>query len=185
MHFLTGEPLEFTFALIKPDAVENRVAGRILTMMELNFFVADVICAKWDPDDVALFYKEHKDKAHFNDLVKFMSSERMYAVTLVAPDAIGKWRSMIGATDPRQAAPHTVRGQYGEKKGVIMRNAVHGSDSAESAAREVTLLRRSKMLKNSVDDTMHFGDEALRLIDRYTGLVWSIDEKGDPRLTPR
>jgi nucleoside-diphosphate kinase len=166
MRFLTGEPLEYTFALIKPDAVMKGYAGAILAFMEQNFLVADVFCSRWTRAEVSLFYSEHANKPYFDELVSFMSGERMYAVTLVSPNAVERWRTMMGATDSRKAAPNTIRGLYGAKTDVIMHNAVHGSDSARNAEREMHIVR------TRVSCGWTFGNEAQRLKEKFTGYAW-------------
>jgi len=172
MHFLTGEPLEYTIALIKPDAVTAGTAGRIITRMEHNFFVADVRCAQWGPNVAMEFYEEHRGKAFFDDLVRFMCSDRLYMITLVAPDAIDKWRAMMGATNPLNAMPGSIRGDFAARDGIIMHNCVHGSDSEESVRRESAVLTRHG----------YSLPEARRLCLQYRDLAWSIDEKGVPQL---
>ncbi len=158
MNFLTGEPLEYTVALIKPDAVEAGHAGEILATMERHFLVADVVCSKWRFDLAYDFYWMHSSKPFFGDLMVFMCSERIYAITLVSPDAVRRWRELMGATDSRKAEPGTIRERFGNKEGIVMRNAVHGSDSLEASASERRLLG---------EWIPRFGEEAHRLIEKY------------------
>jgi nucleoside-diphosphate kinase len=156
-------PREVTFALIKPDAVAAHKAGEIIMEMERNFYVADVFCTTWSRKQVAGFYAEHKERPFFNDLVEFMSSGRMYAITLVAPGAVQKWREMMGATDPKRAQWDSMRGRFGSKKGVVMHNAVHGSDSPASVAREIDYVAREVA-------GAFFGEEARMLLRAYAEL---------------
>lgn len=132
-----NDAMETTFALIKPDAVAAGHAGEILSIMERSFLVGDVLATTWTLDQVKRFYAKHAERPYFNDLVAFMSSGPMYAVTLTAPGAVKKWREIIGETDPKMASPGSIRGRFGDKQGPIMRNAVHGSDSVAAAREEI------------------------------------------------
>lgn len=136
---------EKTFALIKPDATHNESAGNILRIMERHFDIQVVVGAQWSRAAVESFYAEHKEKHFFPHLVDFMSSGLMYAAILCGPNVIGRWRHMIGPTDPKNAPPHTIRYIFGDHKGPMMRNAVHGSDSEDSARREIQILRQMVM----------------------------------------
>lgn len=131
---------EYTLAIIKPDAVRSLHAGRILTEMEMNFAIEDVLLTKWTPAFARKFYEEHAGKSFFNDLVAFMCSGPLYLVMLSGEDAVQRWRMLMGPTDPLKAPMNTLRGRFTAKDGVIMHNAVHGSDTPESAAREISLV---------------------------------------------
>lgn len=180
MRFLNGEPLEITLALIKPDAVEDCRTGMIIHDIENfgDYMIGDVLATTWSPEFAAEFYREHKDRSFFTDLITFMSSGRLYMLTLVGPNAVRNWRNQMGATDPMKAAANSIREMYSRKDGIIMHNAVHGSDSIESAARECNLIRTALRAPSRVrvDGTPmqapFFGEEAYRLIDRYKGLKW-------------
>lgn len=139
MRLLTGEPLSYTFALIKPDAVLANRAPDILDEMSKLFIVADVMVSKWSPEAVENFYAEHAEKSFFPDLVRFMSSAPMYAVTLVGPDVSSCWRREMGATDPRKADRNSIRYRYAAHDGVIMHNCVHGSDNLMKADEEIDM----------------------------------------------
>lgn len=186
MHFLTGASLELTFALIKPDAVRNNDAGQILSKMEDGpYFVADVVSTTWSPQFAMDFYAEHRDKPFFPSLVKFMCSGRLYMVTLVGPNAVADWRARMGATDPEKAEVGTIRSMYGSHDGILMHNAVHGSDSIESAGREVRLVS-SNLHRPSRGSIMprfpDFGEEAYALIEKYKNMKWdNIQERLVPR----
>jgi nucleoside-diphosphate kinase len=156
---------EITFALIKPDAVRNNNVGEIITEMEREFHVADVHCAQWHRALAATFYEEHCGKPFFDDLVDFMCCDRLYMITLVSVNAVQKWREMMGATDPKAAAPDTIRGRFGSKTGPIMHNAVHGSASIKEMARETTLIRTHLVPKHPKMNV--FGDQAVRLDKGY------------------
>lgn len=129
--------IETTLALIKPDAVAAGHAPEILRIMGSKFRIASVHAAQWTPDAVAMFYAEHAERPFFEDLKTFMSSDIMYSVVLRAPNAVKAWRELVGPTDPKAAPFHTLRCTYGDHNGPVMRNAVHGSDSRESATREI------------------------------------------------
>lgn len=158
--------LEYTVALIKPDAVRAGVAGKIISEMEKQFIVADVLCAKWPRQFAEDFYVAHRNKGFYWKLVQFMCSDRLYMITLVAPDATRKWREMMGATNPLEASEDSIRGMYSAKDGVIMHNAVHGSDDIESAAREL------KFINKSFYGT--FGEEAYAAIERHKNKEWNL-----------
>jgi nucleoside-diphosphate kinase len=89
---------------------------------------------KWSKDEAQAFYKVHKDRPFYNDLVAFMTSGPIVLQVLEADDAIAKYREVMGATDPAKAAPGTIRAQFAES---IEANSVHGSDSPENAGAEI------------------------------------------------
>jgi len=151
---------EYTFALIKPDVVEYHQAGQIITEMEKHFIVCDGVLMTWSRSFLMQFYAEHYGKEFFEPLIEFMSSGPMYAMTLVRPNAVQHWRNLIGPTDPRKSGVGMIRGLYGDQTGVIMRNAVHGSDSKQRAFEEMMLVRRLFLI--------NFGDGALRTVERYS-----------------
>jgi nucleoside-diphosphate kinase len=167
LHFLNGGRLEYTLALIKPDAVKANHVGAIIHMIEDSFIIGDMLSSRWDPADVAEFYGEHAGKQFYWDLVKFMSSERIIALTLIAPNAVEKWRQMMGPTDPKSAKEPTIRARFSAMDGIMMHNAVHGSDSDVSANREVNFVRSTLRV------APRFGEEAYRLIEKYKGLAWT------------
>lgn len=174
--------IETTLALIKPDAVQNRHAGMILHQMENHFAVCDVNCAIWSRSLVAQFYLEHKDRPFFGDLIEFMTMDRIYAVTLVGPNAVGRWRALMGATDPKKADADTIRGIYGSKIGPIMHNAVHGSDSQKRAFEEIDIVRKATRVSKSVRYTTMsaFGDVAQQ-VSRYM-IAAAPEDQGAPVL---
>lgn len=167
--------METTFALIKPDAVRYGHVSSILSMMEKKFLVADVLCATWPKSLAMQFYADLQEKSFFPDLVKFMSSDRLYMIMLVSPDAVSRWRAMMGATDPMKAAPDTVRGLYSAKDGVIMHNVVHGSDSAENVQRERELIASHYF--GQPDQEHLFGDEADSFIKKHRALTAQAGER--------
>ncbi len=127
-----------TFAMIKPDAVETGKAGAILARIEAaGFRVLAMRMVRFTRAEAEAFYAVHRERPFYGELVDFMVSGPTVALALSASDAVVAWRSAIGATDPAEAAPGTIRRDFAESKG---RNAVHGSDSDENAAREVAFV---------------------------------------------
>jgi nucleoside-diphosphate kinase len=127
--------MERTFAIIKPDAVEKRLAGRILARIEdAGFTVRGMRLQHLSKKDAEGFYAVHRGRPFFDELTTFMSSGPCVLLALEAPDAIRRWRDTMGATDPAKAAAGTLRKEFGESIG---RNATHGSDAPETAAFEL------------------------------------------------
>ncbi len=126
---------ERTFAIIKPDAVAAGVAGRILARIEgAGFTVRAMRMVHLSKRDAEGFYQVHRARPFFAGLTDFMSSGRCIVMALEAPDAIRKWRALMGATDPAKAEEGTIRREFGAS---IERNATHGSDAPETAAFEL------------------------------------------------
>jgi nucleoside-diphosphate kinase len=129
--------LERTLFIIKPDAVERRLIGKILAHVEAqDFRVVEARFAKITREEAQTFYAEHQGKPFFNDLVEYMTSGSVMLICLERENAVLGLREAIGATDPAQAAPGTVRSLYGRSKQM---NSVHASDGSASAEREVKL----------------------------------------------
>ncbi|MBI4956914.1 MAG: nucleoside-diphosphate kinase [Myxococcales bacterium] len=127
--------LERTLALIKPDAVENGKAGLIVAQLEKEGFrVRALRQLRLSRLQAEGFYEVHRERPFFGELVSFMSRGPIVAMVLEREDAIAKYREVIGATDPKKAAPGTVRALYGTDVG---ENAVHGSDAPATAAVEI------------------------------------------------
>ena len=127
--------LERTFSIIKPDAVAKNVIGEIVSRFEQNGL--RVVASKMMQLSQAQaegFYAVHKERPFFNDLVKFMISGPVMIQALEGEGAVLKNRDLMGATNPKEAAPGTIRADFAES---IDANAVHGSDSAENAAIEI------------------------------------------------
>jgi nucleoside-diphosphate kinase len=126
---------ERTFAIIKPDAVAKGVAGQILTRIEqAGFIVRGLRLTHLSKRDAEGFYAVHRARPFFADLTDFMSSGPCIVMALEAPDAIKKWRTLMGATDPAKADAGTLRKEFGAN---IENNATHGSDAPETAAFEL------------------------------------------------
>lgn len=128
--------IERTLSIIKPDAVAKNLIGVIDTQLEntgLRIVGAKMLhLAKQQAEG---FYAVHKERPFFNDLVKFMTSGAILVQVLEGEDAIAKNRDVMGATDPSQAAPGTIRAEFAEN---VERNAVHGSDAPETAKTEIS-----------------------------------------------
>jgi nucleoside-diphosphate kinase len=127
--------MERTFAIIKPDAVASRAAGKILARIEeAGFTVRAMRLQHLTKRDAEGFYAVHRERPFFGALTDFMSSGPCVLLVLEAPGAILKWRATMGPTDPAKAEPGTLRRDFGTS---IERNATHGSDAPETAAFEL------------------------------------------------
>ena len=126
---------ERTLAIIKPDAVERRLAGRIIQRIEeAGFTIRAMRRVHLSTRDAEGFYAVHRARPFFASLTAFMSSGPAIVLVLEAPDAIRKWRTLMGATDPANADSGTLRKDFAQS---IERNATHGSDAPETAADEI------------------------------------------------
>ena len=124
-----------TLAIIKPDAVARGLAGKILAHLEAaGFVVRAARLVKLTTAQAEAFYEVHRTRPFYRSLVTFMTSGPALALALERDDAVARLRDVIGATDPAEAKPGTVRKLYAESK---ERNAIHASDAPENAAREV------------------------------------------------
>jgi len=124
-----------TLAIIKPDAVKRGLAGKIIAHLEAaGFAVRAARLVKLSTAKAEAFYEVHRERPFYRSLVTFMTSGPGLALALERDDAVTRLREVIGATDPAEAKPGTVRKLYAESK---ERNAIHASDSPETAAREV------------------------------------------------
>jgi nucleoside-diphosphate kinase len=129
--------VERTLFLIKPDAVERRLIGEIIARFERRGFdVRGLKLVQVKEQQAAEHYVEHVGKPFYPELVEFITSGRVVAMVIEGPGAVAAVRSMMGATNPLESAPGTIRGDYALELG---RNVVHGSDSSESAAREIAI----------------------------------------------
>jgi nucleoside-diphosphate kinase len=124
-----------TLAIIKPDAVQRRLAGRILSRIEeQGFQIRAMRRVHLTRQEAEGFYAVHRERPFFGSLTGFMSSGPAIVIVLEAEDAIRKWRTLMGATDPAKADAGTLRKEFAES---IERNATHGSDAPETAAYEI------------------------------------------------
>lgn len=133
---------ERTFAIIKPDAVAEKNAGNIIGMIEasgLNIIAIKKL--KLTAEQAGEFYGVHKEKPFFPELVDYMTSGPIFVLALEGENAIKRWRDLMGATNPEQAAEGTIRKLYGKS---ISYNATHGSDAPETAAVEVAFFFNDK-----------------------------------------
>ena len=137
--------MERTFAIIKPDAVRARVAGRIIQRIEQEGFqIRAMRMVSLSQKDAEGFYAVHRERPFFPSLTAFMASGPAIVMALEAPDAIRKWRTLMGATDPSKADPGTLRKEFGTS---IESNATHGSDAPETAAFELNYFFRGLELE--------------------------------------
>ena len=124
-----------TLAIVKPDATASGKAGRIIAQLESSGFrLAAARVLTMTRAQAGAFYEVHRDRPFYDSLIAFMTSGPCIPLALEAPDAVRRLRLVIGATDPADAAPGTVRHLHGESK---ERNAIHGSDSDSNARREI------------------------------------------------
>ena len=127
--------MERTFAIIKPDAVAAKYTGRILQRIEeAGFTIRAMRLVSLTQKEAEGFYAVHRERPFFASLTKFMSSGPCVVLALEAPDAIKKWRALMGATDPAKAEAGTLRKEFGAS---IENNATHGSDAPDTAAYEL------------------------------------------------
>ena len=128
-------PTQRTFAIIKPDAVAKHQTGEILALIEQNGFrIAGMKMRRISKQEAQAFYAVHEERPFFSGLVDFMTEGPVVVLVLERENAIAKWREVMGATNPAQAAEGTIRKRFAEN---IERNCVHGSDAPETAAQEI------------------------------------------------
>ena len=128
--------IERTFAIIKPDAVAANQQGEILSRIHKHgFTIVALKSMRLTKEEAGGFYHVHKARPFFGELTDFMSSGKIIAMVLEGDNAIVKWRDAMGATDPKKAAPGTIRCDLGTSIGT---NCTHGSDAPETAAFEIS-----------------------------------------------
>ncbi len=129
--------VEHTFIMVKPDGVARGLVGEVISRLEQKGLTLEKIRGLTITEDLArTHYAEHAEKPFFPDLVEFITSGRVVAMEWSGESAIAVCRDLMGATDPKKAAPGTIRGDYGL---AVTENIVHGSDGPESAIRELAL----------------------------------------------
>lgn len=129
--------IEKTFSIIKPNAVKKNAIGDIInTFEQAGLKIAAMKLTTLSKEKCELFYAEHKERPFFGELVSFMTSGPVVLMCLAGEGAVMKNREIMGATDPKKAAPGTIRAKHGDSVG---ENAVHGSDGLESAKRELAI----------------------------------------------
>jgi nucleoside-diphosphate kinase len=127
--------IERTFAMIKPDAVSRGQQGEILARIhKAGFNLVAIKSMRLTKEEASGFYAVHKERPFFGELTDFMSSGKIFAMVLEADGAIAKWRDAMGATDPKKAAPGSIRHDLGTSIGS---NCTHGSDAQDTAAFEI------------------------------------------------
>lgn len=136
--------MEKTFIMVKPDAVQRGLIGEIVSRFEAKGF--KMVAGKFmmiSKELAEKHYGEHKDKPFFGELVDFITSGPVFAMVWAGENVIATARQMMGKTNPAEAAPGTIRGDFGVTVGM---NVIHGSDSPESAQREIVLFFDEKEL---------------------------------------
>jgi nucleoside-diphosphate kinase len=129
--------VESTLLIVKPDGVRRGLVGEILRRAEDKALgIAEIRSLTIDGELAEEHYGEHRDKPFFGELVEFITSGPVVVARLEGEGAIAAWRTIMGPTDPADAPPGTIRGDFGS---IITENLVHGSDSPESAERELKL----------------------------------------------
>lgn len=126
---------ERTLSILKPDATRRNITGRVNAAIEgAGLRIVAQKRVKWSRADAEAFYKVHRERPFYNDLVAFMTSGPIVLQVIEGEDAVAKYRDVMGATDPAKAAPGTIRAEFAES---IEANSVHGSDSPENARQEI------------------------------------------------
>jgi len=129
--------IQKTFLMVKPDGVQRSIIGEVISRFEKKGF--QLVGAKLmhiSQELAETHYGEHKEKAFFGELVKFITSGPVFAMVWEGENVISVSRQMVGKTNPQEALPGTIRGDYGL---IVDKNIIHGSDSPESAVREIGL----------------------------------------------
>jgi nucleoside-diphosphate kinase len=129
--------IEHTFIMVKPDGVSRRLVGEVISRFERKgLHLEKIRSLQVDEAMAKLHYAEHEEKPFFSELVEFITSGTVVAMEWSGESAISVARGLMGATDPKQAAPGTIRGDLGL---IVTENVVHGSDGPESAHRELAI----------------------------------------------
>jgi nucleoside-diphosphate kinase len=136
--------VERTLAILKPDCVKKTVAGPVLARIEqAGFKILGMKMVRLTRETAGGFYAVHRERPFFNDLVTFMSSGKCVPIALEKENAVADFRKLIGATDPKDAEPGTIRKEFASSKG---ENVVHGSDSPENGKIEIAFFFSEKEL---------------------------------------
>ncbi len=148
--------MERTLVLLKPDAVQRRLVGRIISRFEdKGLKIVGMKLMQVSRELAERHYAEHREKPFFGELVSFITSSPIVAMVVEGPGAIEEVRRLMGKTNPREAAPGTIRGDWGLS---ITMNLVHGSDSPASAAREIPIFfAEEELLSYSLADAPWLG----------------------------
>lgn len=144
--------MEKTFLMVKPDGVQRNLIGEIVSRFEKKGFQLAAAKLMVIPKELAeKHYGEHKERPFFGELVDFITSSPVFAMVWEGDGVIATARNMMGATNPKESAPGTIRGDYGVQ---VSQNIIHGSDSPESAEREIGLFFNEEELV-SYDKTIN------------------------------
>jgi nucleoside-diphosphate kinase len=136
--------LERTLAILKPDCVSAKKTGKVLDRIEAaGFRILGMKMVRLTPEAAGKFYEVHKERGFYKDLVSFMSGGPVVVLALEKENAVADFRKLIGATDPAEAAPGTIRRDFATSK---QNNVVHGSDSPENGRLEVAFYFSNKEL---------------------------------------
>jgi nucleoside-diphosphate kinase len=138
--------MERTYLMIKPDGVQRNLIGEVVSRFEKKGFT--LVGAKLmtlSKEIAETHYAEHKERPFFGELVSFITSGPVFAMVWEGENVISTARTMMGTTNPAEAAPGTIRGDYGVQ---VSMNVIHGSDSSESAEREISIFFNEKQLNN-------------------------------------
>ena len=134
--------LEQTLLMIKPDAVERQLIGKIITRIEsAGYRIMNIRMIRMDEAEAEAFYAVHREQYFFRPLIEYMTSGSCVPMILEGPDVISGLRDLVGSTDPAEAAPGTIRKDFALDG---RRNSVHASDSAETAMREIAFFFDSR-----------------------------------------
>ncbi|MEY4185768.1 MAG: Nucleoside diphosphate kinase [Planctomycetota bacterium] len=153
--------LERTLILIKPDAVQRRLIGRVITRIEdKGLSIIGLKLLQVTPEISRLHYAEHVSKPFYPELESFITSGPLVALAIEGPEAITVMRTLMGKTNAREAAPGTIRGDLGASRQM---NLIHGSDSPESAQRELAIYFRA--------------DELVSAPTLLTSVLWAKEEQ--------
>jgi nucleoside-diphosphate kinase len=128
--------MERTLVLIKPDAIERKHMGEIISIYERDFYISDMKIIKTSVEIAEKHYYEHRDKPFFNELIAYITRGNVCALIVEGNNAIERVRKINGATDPRKAEEGSIRRKFALSK---QENSVHGSDSKENAEREINI----------------------------------------------
>lgn len=154
-----NEPMQRTLLLIKPDGVQRQLVGRILSRVEdKGLKMVGLKMMNLDRETAEEHYAQHEDKPFYDDLLEFITADPLIAAVLEGPEAIPVLRKLLGETFGQDATPGTIRGDFGQSRGY---NLVHGSDSKDSAKREISLFFSPDELQDYdlPNDTWHFQQE--------------------------
>ena len=149
--------IQQTLVLIKPDALQKGITGNIMSILsQANLKIIGLKITKVSQELAELHYKEHKEKPFFKDLINFLQgkdhADRVIAIVYQGENAIDKIRALTGSAHPEKAEPTSIRGRYGRinSKTQNIENAIHASDSLESAEREIKLWFKSKEITEKI-----------------------------------